>query len=381
MLTRLRPVRLAAAAAALFALAAPASAQELVKYGAEFLAGGVGARALGMGGAYVSHANDVTAGYWNPAGLDALAYPEAAYMHAERFGGVVAFDYGAVAMPVTARSTVGVSFFRSGVDDIPNTLNVPLREDGTPAVDPEAYVDRFSAADYALFVSYARKLDRRFRVGATGKLIRRSIGDFASAWGYSFDVGAQASLGRFVFGVQLQDISTMVQSWSVNEDAFLSAADGENVTEDDIRALFDGLGGLPQGQTEIVAPTARLGSGVVLPLSEDIGLTLGADVDVAFDGQRAYVLNAGDVSFRPRLGTELSYRGLVALRAGISDVTTSERYGTQLTPTLGAGVNLNQVSLDYGFGDFGGLQSELGYAHRISLKLRLEQPRFARAAE
>ena len=138
---------------------------------------------------------------------------------------------------------------------------------------------------------------------------------------------------------------------------------------------------MPEGQTEIVAPTARLGSGVVLPLSDDIGLTLGADMDVSFDGQRAYVLNAGDVSFRPRVGTELSYRGLVALRAGISDVTSSERYGTQLTPTLGAGVTLSQVSLDYGFGDFGGLQSELGYAHRVSLKLRLEQPRFARAAE
>ena len=380
MLSLSRFTRLVVCVAVLFALGPVASAQELVKYGAEFLAGGVGARALGMGGAYVSHADDVTAGYWNPAGLDALAYPEAAYMHAERFGGVVAFDYGALAMPVSARSTVGVSFFRSGVDDIPNTLGVPLREDGTPAVDPEAYVTRFSAADYALFVSYARKLDRRFRVGATGKLVRRSIGDFASAWGYSFDLGAQATLGRFVFGVTLQDISTMVQSWSVDEDAFTSSAN-EDVTEDDIRQLFDGLGGLPQGQTEIVAPTARLGSGVVLPLSDDIGLTLGADVDVAFDGQRAYVLNAGDVSFRPRLGTELSYRGLVALRAGISDVTSSERYGTQLTPTLGAGVALNQVSLDYGFGDFGGIQSELGYAHRISLTLRLEQPRFARAAE
>ena len=381
MLAFLRPARLAATAAVLFAFAAPAStAQELVKYGAEFLAGGVGARALGMGGAYVSHANDVTAGYWNPAGLDALAYPEAAYMHAERFGGVVAFDYGAVAMPVTARSTVGVSFFRSGVDDIPNTLGVPLREDGTPAVDPEAYIDRFSAADYALFVSYARKLDRRFRVGATGKLIGATSATSPRPGATRFDVGAQATLGRFVFGVTLQDISTMVQSWSVDEDAFTSSAN-EQVTEDDIRALFDGLGGLPQGQTEIVAPTARLGSGVVLPLSDDIGLTLGADVDVSFDGQRAYVLNAGDVSFRPRVGTELSYRGLVALRAGISDVTSSERYGTQLTPTLGAGVTLSQVSLDYGFGDFGGLQSELGYAHRVSLKLRLEQPRFARAAE
>ena len=103
--------------------AAPAEAQRVAKYGADFLAGGVGGRALGMGGAYVALANDVTAGYWNPAGLNATAYPEAAYMHAERFDGIVQFDYGAGVFPVNARSTVGISFFRSGVDDIANTLN------------------------------------------------------------------------------------------------------------------------------------------------------------------------------------------------------------------------------------------------------------------
>ena len=39
------------------------------KYAGEFLNNGAGSRALGMGGAYVAVANDVTAGYWNPAGL------------------------------------------------------------------------------------------------------------------------------------------------------------------------------------------------------------------------------------------------------------------------------------------------------------------------
>ena len=39
------------------------------KYAGEFLSIGVGGRALGMGGAYVALANDVTAGYYNPAGL------------------------------------------------------------------------------------------------------------------------------------------------------------------------------------------------------------------------------------------------------------------------------------------------------------------------
>ena len=44
-------------------------AQDAPKYSNEFLAIGVGARALGMGSAYTAVVNDVTSGYWNPAGL------------------------------------------------------------------------------------------------------------------------------------------------------------------------------------------------------------------------------------------------------------------------------------------------------------------------
>src|SRR5271167_1887126 len=53
------------------------------KYAGEFIAIGVGGRALGLGGAYAALANDVTAGYWNPAGLSDLAYPQFILMHDE----------------------------------------------------------------------------------------------------------------------------------------------------------------------------------------------------------------------------------------------------------------------------------------------------------
>jgi hypothetical protein len=39
------------------------------KYSNEFLAIGVGARALGMSNAYITSVDDVTGGYWNPAGI------------------------------------------------------------------------------------------------------------------------------------------------------------------------------------------------------------------------------------------------------------------------------------------------------------------------
>ena len=356
---------LAGAAAGLLALgtiSAPAGAQTVVRYGAEFLASGVGARALGMGGAYVAHANDVTAGYWNVAGLNALTVPEGAYMHAERFDGIVAFDYAAVALPLSNRSTVGISFVRSAVDDIANTLDALDPATGLPRPGASDYITYFSAADNALFLSYARGVGRNLSIGATAKVIRRGIGDFANAWGYSMDVGAQYAVGRFRVGLNLQDATGMIQAWSVDEARF-SQLDEEQ---------------RPVGLTEVVLPLARLGASTLVPISEQFGFTAAADFDLGFNGEQANVLDVAGVSVRPRVGGELTYRDVLAFRAGIADITTNEEFGTQITPALGMGVKLGPLAVDYGFGDFGGLASELGYAHRVSVSYKLGGARWAR---
>lgn len=340
---------------ALFLLAPLASAQTVVKYGAEFLAAGVGGRALGMGGAYVAHADDVTAGYWNVAGLDAIQAPQGAFMHAERFDGIVSFDYAAVALPISERSTVGISFVRSAVDDIASTLDAYDPATGLPRPGSAEFVEYFSAADNALYVSYARGVNDNFSLGATAKVVRRGIGEFATAWGYSVDIGGQLQVGRVRLGLNLQDATSMVQAWSVDEERFAELSEEER----------------PVGLTEIVLPVARLGAATRLDVSNDIGITMAADLDLGFDGQSANVLDAAGVSFRPRIGGELLYRDAIAFRAGIADVTANEDFGTQITPAVGAGFKLGAVALDYGFGDFGGLQSELGYAHRVSIAYTL----------
>jgi len=69
------------------------------KYGGEFLSFGIGGRALGMGSAQVASVNDVTAGYWNPAGLARINYPQFSLMHEEHFGSLVNFNYAGAAIP------------------------------------------------------------------------------------------------------------------------------------------------------------------------------------------------------------------------------------------------------------------------------------------
>src|SRR3989339_1175485 len=91
------------------------------KYAGEFMAIGVGGRALGMGGAFVAIANDVTAGYYNPAGLANLNYPQLSLMHSEQFGNLVNYDYAAVGIPYGTDMSFGLSVIRLGVDGIPDT--------------------------------------------------------------------------------------------------------------------------------------------------------------------------------------------------------------------------------------------------------------------
>ena len=349
-------------------ISSPVHAQRVEKYGAEFLATGVGGRALGMGGTHIGIVRDVSAVYWNPAGMAGVEYAEIAYMHDERFAGNVSFDYAGGVLPISRQSTVGLAIVRSGVDDIPNTLNAYDFELGQPRANPENFIERFSAVDYGFFLSYARLITDDISVGVTGKLIRQSIGDFADAWGYSFDVGVQWAKGRWLLGANAQDLSTMLKSWSVNQEELA------NLPE------FPGEVELPEGGTSLVLPVLRLGAGYTMPMKQS-ALVFALDMDVVFDGQQAFALNTGEISYHPRLGVEYTYNDVIALRGGINRLLVSDDIGFDVTPNVGAGLRLNQFSIDYGFGDFAGVSSDLGFSHRIAARLVLQQPKLKRPTD
>jgi len=127
---------------------------EVPKYSNEFLAVGIGARAFGMAQSVIATASDVTAGYWNPAGLTGMEREaDLGLMHAEYFAGIAKYDYGGFAVRIDAQSTGAFSLIRFGVDDIPNTLEL-MDADGNIRYDR---IRSFSAADYGFLFSYARK--------------------------------------------------------------------------------------------------------------------------------------------------------------------------------------------------------------------------------
>lgn len=329
------------------------------KYGNDFLSTGSGARALGMGSAHVALTNDVTAAYWNVAGLSELQSPQVMYMHSERFSGIVGYDYGAAAMPLKDdRGAIAISFFRQGVDNIANTLNAWDRERDQPKGNVEDYITRFSAADMAVFFSYATQRTEQLSYGASAKIIHHKLGPFAQAWGYSLDVGAKYKTDFANFGVSVRDVTTMQKMWDVDESAF-----------GDYESQFDSLGAtLPTGQNEYVLPSLKLGASKLFPISDDFLVTAAADVDLLFENRQAYYINLGSMSLEPHVGGEVSYKDVIALRAGVTDFITDPVSGFSVSPTLGMGLNIASFILDYGFASFAGAASDLGFTHRISLR-------------
>ncbi len=331
----------------ILSIAAPtAFSAEIAKYAGEFMNTGVGARALGMGGAYVATGGDVTYGYWNPAGLSQLNYPELAAMHSERFAGVVNYDYLAFAMPFRQKETLAISAIRLGVDDIP--ISAIPRDDLQPDEQYQdkdgnlqvnrPYIERYvSDAEYAFYFSYAKQHSSTLSYGANAKFVRKGVGD-NSAWGIGFDVGATWNPWRdLMVGANFQDITTTMLAWDT-------------------------------GRKELIAPTLK--TGVAYPFNLPFlgsRLLLAADVDTRFEGREgdATQLALGPASMDFRLGGEMTFFDIVALRLGRDDLGYF---------TAGAGIHLARLNIDYAFMN----HTDLEATHRISLRIRIEEKRFGR---
>jgi hypothetical protein len=319
----------------------------IAKYAGEFISTGVGARALAMGGAFVAMANDVTAGYWNPAGLSRIDYPEFILMHDSEFGSLVNNDYGAVAIPVGTSTSLGLSIIRVGVDDIADTRNAGVDANGNITHDPTQFtrvdpgrVTYFNAADWALYFTYSHRQTETFSYGANIKLIRRDLAEY-SAMGIGFDIGFwYRPYENLAFGANLQDITTTLVAWNT-------------------------------GRNDLISPTVKVGSAYFIDL---LGgrIAPAADFDIRFENRRsASTAHIGPVSFDFHGGMEYEFRNLIALRAGYSDVK-------QLT--LGAGVHFPKLNIDYSFARFGGAD-QLDNTHRISIMFTLEAGQFKRSGE
>nr|BCX00175.1 MAG: hypothetical protein KatS3mg041_0221 [Bacteroidota bacterium] len=335
----------ASVALALGVLVSVASGQRWVRYGAEVLRLGAGAEAAGMGQNGLTVRADVTAGYWNPAGLVGLQGPQVGYMHVEQFAGLVQYDYAAVAWGLGKEESLALSLLRVGVDNIKNTLAAWDPERGLPL--PER-VSTFSAADYALLIGYGRSLRPGYTGGVVFKLLYSRMGPFASAWGVSVDVGLQYRRGPWTFALVATDLTTMARFWYVDAGAL-----------EELKSLYGDT--LPGGVTELIPPALRMG----LRRTERIGpgaMDVVLELDLRPD--QAYGIDGGAFDLEPRFGMAYAFRNALLLRVGLEEIGRQEGRWV-LSPTAGVGLRVRRFRLDYALGHLLSAH-ELGVSHRLS---------------
>ncbi len=84
---------------------------------ASFLEIGSGAKSLSMGGAFVSVANDVSALYWNTAGIVNIDRPSVQFYHSPWLV-ETEYYYGGVVIPLSSADAIGFSYTSIGMDEM-----------------------------------------------------------------------------------------------------------------------------------------------------------------------------------------------------------------------------------------------------------------------
>ena len=315
------------------------------KLAGEFMAIGGGARALGMGGAFAAVAADASTIYWNPAGIAGIERRQALAMHAEQFGDLVNYNFGAYMQPTSLldaarKPAFGVALIHLGGPQQLVTADLLEHEDfnRNGAIDPGELVDkngqpydttklpRESNNSFAGLATFALETGVGC-VGGTLKLIYEDYIDDQNSMGIGIDLGylrRDFLTKDLSVGAKLQDATGTYISWST-------------------------------GTNEFIIPMLKLGSAYrIAPEGLHGSILLAADADVFFDNrQTASEFWVETVSADLHLGAELSFDDRVMIRGGVDGSN----------PTAGAGLYFSAVGLDYAYLHHDDFEA----THRVSL--------------
>lgn len=291
----------------------PASA--FANSGAAFLKLGAGARAHGLGSAYTAAADDVSALYWNPAGLARLEKREAAAMHAELYQDT-RYDFIGYAQPAAGGAFGAAAYYLSQ-----GSLE-------GRAADRSRAGD-FSSSDFAVALSGSRRIASGVTLGASAKLVRSQIAA-QSANGFAVDLGAQ---------------------WKSEQGAALGAS-------------VLNLGPSLKFDRESFRLPLSLAAGAGVPVLKYFLVT--ADVR-HYPHDRRTVAGAGaEVSVGSLAALRMGYTSNLPKLAGGSQPAAASRLADFSGFGMGIGFGIRRVRFDYAFTPMG----ELGNSQRFSVAVR-----------
>jgi hypothetical protein len=283
-----------------------------------FLKIGLGARATGLGEAFVAVANDPSAIYWNPAGLASIQRQEVAVSHVE-WPADIRFEHVAWVMPV--KRFGGSLGFQFGV------LSTALDE--TTELQPFGTGRTFVYSDMLAGVAYARRWTDKLLVGFGAKYVREDLGkDVGNPTTSSilYDIGSiyYLGLGSVRVATSLTNFSPELKP----KGEFISpGADGVVGTADDETRLYDGFD----------APTVFRYGVAFEPIENAVTrVTTSIEANQPADNAQSF-----------KAGLEWAWLGRLALRTGYNFNADALKF------SAGAGVNA----------ELGGWKSTLDYAY------------------
>ena len=315
---------------------------------ANFLELGYGSAGLAMGDACVSVVNDISAIYWNPAGLGYMKQNQFQAMYQPWIAGINSSFIGlGYVHPLLGTFGIGIIQMSFGEEEVTSIL----MQDGTG--------ENFDGQDFCASFSYGRKLADWFAFGASGKYISSRIWhEKASA--VAFDLGAIVETGFFTWSGEGLKIGMSISNY------------GSKLKYDgiDLKQPVD-ISPEDQGNFKYVPARFEV-QGWELPLIFRIGVSLNPIVTsyhrltVAVDA-----LHPNNNSEYINLGTQYALTlprfGIVSLRAGYKGL---EMIDSEYGFTFGFGLELfylnnKALRMDYAFRDIG----ILGRMHSYTLSL------------
>ena len=317
--------------------------------GANFLELGVGGRALALAGAYAATASDLSAAYWNVAGL-ADVQAASGYLSHERLYGNSGLrnNYIAAALPAFG-GALGVSFtsFTSG--------EMQRTTEAWPDGGDPTFGNTVEWRASAIGVHYARRFTDRLAAGITGKYASEGM-EFANAHYVGADVGIKFNSG--LYGTTLGMAVANLGSRGRVSGAAIRRALGprrdplfptQRTLDTDLRPNANQMPTMFRvaAQTELVGTTEALFGGQGGPHR----ITVFSDID---DGI--------DTDIMPALAAEYAFHDRIAFRVGkrfLRDQRTSDAGASGFS--AGAGLRLpvgsRRVLVDYASRNFGDLDA------------------------
>ncbi|MCL4306358.1 UPF0164 family protein [bacterium] len=296
---------------------------------APFLNIAVGARALGMGGAFTAMADDATALYWNPAGIAGMEKFSASFVHTDWLTDLRFNVVGAV-LPLNNDDAIGAQMTLLSMPDQEVTTTQQHQQDGA------GYF--YSAGSMALQLTYGKQFTDRFKLGLSGKYVREWIWHEAAAT-VALDLGSvyRTDLNGMRIGIAITNFGGKMQ-----------------MTGRDLVRFYDVDPTREGNNSRVIANLAT--DKWPLPLMMRFGLAMEAfqnekhRMSVALDAQHP---NDNDESIN--LGSEYAFREQFFVRAGYRSLFLRD---SEEGATLGFGLKFNTrggptFMLDATYEDFG----------------------------